>query len=124
MRWMALLVLAGCAPRVPAHLRVVPTEEQQAEATWNDAASLVAYLVGDDPLVRAPKLPAVEKVEEVSAPIADWVREVSRLEQGDGQVARQLQQLEERYPNTVVVPLARGYRLRMAENQLGNLIQQ
>lgn len=125
MRWLGLLALAGCPPRVPEHLRVTPVDaQQQAENSWDDEASLIRYLVGDDPLVRAPRLPDPAEVEPVSEPIADWVREVARLERGDGQVARQLQQLEERFPGTVVVPLARGYRLRMAENQLGNLVQQ
>lgn len=124
MRWLPLVLLLGCTRKIPDHLQVVPPTEATRPTSFADSAALVAFLVGGDPLVRAPVLPADEVLEAVDPAIADWATEVRQLERGEGSPAQLLQQLEERFPGTVIVPLARGYRLRMAENQLGNLQSQ
>lgn len=80
-------------------------------------------MIGRDPLARAPKLLDAELVSglEGGPPVADWIEVVLALERGEGQVERELQELEDEFPATAVVALSRGYRLRVAENQLANL---
>lgn len=117
------LLLTACIHRVPDHLRVEPSADQVAEqlSVTNVGAALAA-MTRKDPLARSPLLLSSESVGKLEGggPVAEWIRTVRELERGDGQVDRTLQQLEHQYPETAVVPLSRGYRLRLAENRLAS----
>ncbi len=119
-RWFLWLAMVGCAPKVPPHLQLDPPDAAKAPSTVVDLESAVAAMVAKDPLARAPHLPPAEALDadDGREAIAAYAKTVKQLERGDGQVERALQQLEDQWPNTVVVPLARGYRLRIVENLL------
>jgi len=123
MRWVAALaLLTGCPRPVPDHLRVQTQNDMRAaELNFDSREDLLEALVGIDPLVRAPSLPSPDRAREHDADIAAWIEEVKRLEAGDGNAGLLMDQIEERYPKHEVVALARGYRLRRAENRTGNL---
>lgn len=115
------LLLAGCITPIPEHLRIESSADQDAaQVEVTDLRSALTSMVARDPLVRSPRLLDETRVEAVEGgmPVAAWIRTVRDLERGEGQVERSLQQLEERYPATVVAALSRGYRLRHAENRI------
>lgn len=122
MRWLVLW-LAACPKPVPDHLRVDPPAEAEVQRPISDRGSAIAWVVGADPLVRSPTLPELSVLESVEgvAPLIDFVQAVRRLEQGEGQVERSMQQVEDGHRGTEAVALARGYRLRVVENLLANL---
>ncbi len=116
--------MAGCGKRVPEHLQIKPPEQERLAAIpITDLASALAVMVRKDPLARAPKLPdpAVLDPLEGTEPVSAYIRQILRLERGDGQVQRDLQELEEEFPETSVVALSRGYRLRVVENLIAKL---
>ncbi len=120
--WLPLLVLAaGCPRKIPDHLRLDPPEDQAATSPEiEDVRSALAAMLGRDPLARSPELPSVEvlaRIEGGDALLA-YAESVRALERGEGQVERALQQLEDEWRSSSAVALARGYRLRIAENQL------
>jgi hypothetical protein len=123
------LLAVGCPRPVPEHLRVDPPKEAvggaQEPSAIQDLPSAVAAIVGSDPLVRSPTLPALEVLRDVpgAAPLADYVRSVRQLEGGEGQVPRSMQQLEDDHRGSEAVALARGYRLRVTENLLASPAQ-
>ena len=114
--------LVGCPKQVPDHLRV-DTEPKNVvpAASYDDRESLIDAVVGRDPLVRAPTLPDASLALELDEPIGAWVEVVRQLEEGDGDAGLMMTQLEERFPNTEMVAMARGYRLRRAEDRVGKL---
>ncbi|MEZ4323464.1 MAG: hypothetical protein R3F61_38730 [Myxococcota bacterium] len=119
---LGLALLAGCPPKVPEHLRVVTQEDTKAAALeFENREALVDAIVARDPLVRAPALPDAAHALTLDAPVGSWIEEVKALEEGDGDPALIMGQVEERYPESEVVAFSRGYRLRRAENRLGNL---
>ncbi len=114
--------LSGCPKQVPEHLRVDPEPKNVVpSASYDDRESLIDALVGRDPLVRAPTLPQAELALELDEPIGAWIEAVRQLEEGDGDASLIMTQMEERFPHTEMVAMARGYRLRRAENRVGNL---
>lgn len=116
-------LLGGCVTKIPAHLRIEPSEGQSAEAVAvTDLQTAITAMLRRDPLARSPMLLDVAAVNEVSGgpPVAAWIRTVRSLERGEGHAERSLQQLEDQHPSTPVVALSRGYRLRMAENRLSS----
>ncbi|MCB9676538.1 MAG: hypothetical protein H6737_15585 [Alphaproteobacteria bacterium] len=116
------LALCGCPPKVPEHLRVVTQEDTKAAALeFESRDAMLDALVGRDPLVRAPALPDAEHARTHDEGIAAWIEEVKALEEGDGDPGPLMLQLAERFPESEVVALSRGYRLRRAENRVGNL---
>jgi hypothetical protein len=118
---LASLALHGCGRRVPPHLQLKPpTERATVVATIESLQDAVAAMVSRDPLMRAPMILDDDVLEAIEggAPIRAYGDSIRSLERGDGQVERTLQQLEDEHPGTVGVPLARGYRLRVAENLL------
>jgi hypothetical protein len=120
---LSLMLLTACPRKVPDHLRVEP-DPVVAPSDGQPAAPAdpLAQLVGRDPLVRSPSLPEAEQLEGVEGreALLEFVQEVNALEQGEGQAERSMQQLEVAWPRSPVVALSRGYRLRVAENLLGN----
>jgi len=120
--WLMLLI--GCGRKVPDHLQIKPTEhEVMASQPITDLASALASMVRKDPLARAPKLPHPEALEPIEGTVAvqAYIRQVLKLERGEGQVQRDLQALEDEYPRTAAVALSRGYRLRVVENLIAKL---
>ena len=118
------MLLGGCGKKVPDHLQIKPPEhEQLANIPITDLASALKVMVRKDPLARAPKLPdpAVLEPLDGAEPVSAYIRQILRLEKGDGQVQRDLQELEEEFPRTAVVALSRGYRLRVVENLIANI---
>lgn len=121
---LALLLLGttACVSKIPDHLRVEASADQQlAElAPVEDLPAALFAMLRKDPLARSPLLldPASVDALDGGPPIGAWIRGVRALEKGDGQVERSLQQLEDEHPGTPVVALARGYRLRVVENRL------
>ncbi|MBX2801390.1 MAG: hypothetical protein KTR31_27175 [Myxococcales bacterium] len=87
-----------------------------------DQGSALATMLGSDPMARSPKLlePDLLEALEGGKPLAAFVKVVRSVEQGDGILARSMQQAEEEWSDTAVVPLARGYRLRIVENLLAS----
>ncbi len=122
-------LVAGCPRPVPEHLRLEPPPEASgqgaAPVVVSDAASAVAAIVGSDPLVRSPSVPSLDVLTPIegTAALVDYVLAVRELERGEGQVARNMQQVEDSHRGTEGVPLARGYRLRVTENHLASANQ-
>jgi hypothetical protein len=118
----AIVACGGCPRPVPAHLRIDPAPQAADEVVISDLPSALRAMVGRDPLARSPDLPEPTALEalEGGAPLAAYVRQVAALEHGEGTVERVLQQVEDQWRETAAVPLARGYRLRLAENHLSN----
>ena len=120
---LLFVLCLGCPPKVPDHLRLDPPDPGVDPATAaTDVPSALGAMLGSDPLARSPQLrsPASLRALEGGAPLAAYVEAVQGLERGEGQVQRSLQQLEEQWRGTAAVALARGYRLRIAENLLAN----
>jgi len=121
---LCLVLLAGCGKKTPDHLQIkTPEQEQLALLPITDLSSALTSMVRKDPLARAPKLPDLAALEAIegTAAIRAYVRQVLLLERGDGSVQRELQALEDEFPRTGAVALARGYRLRVVENLLATL---
>lgn len=121
---LAVTVLgSGCPRPIPDHLRLDAPTSSTPAAPITDLPSALRAIVGRDPLGRSPVLPDVAALEGIDggAPIAAFVRQVQAVEGGDGPVERLLQQVEDDWRTTAAVPLARGYRLRLAETALSNL---
>jgi hypothetical protein len=119
---VVLLCLAGCPRPVPEHLQVQPKKPPPSTVEITDVRSALKAMVGRDPLARSPVLPDPQMLEELpdGAPLAAFVRQVHSAELGQGAMDRLLQQVEDEWRGTPAVPLSRGYRLRLAENQLAN----
>jgi hypothetical protein len=119
---IGLLWTVGCPKAVPEHLRLDPEPTDAAPAApIVDLASALAAMVGRDPLARSPFLPDANALDEIAPGgdgLAAFVREVHTVDGGSGEVARELQGLEDQWPGTAVVPLARGYRLRIVETEV------
>ena len=115
------LLMCACSSKIPPHLQPDrPSQDAADHAAIIDLSSALVHLTKKDPLVRAPALPNVEALEGFpeGEPLLAYVNRVRFLERGDGQVERELQQLEDEFQGTAVVALARGYRLRVVENVL------
>ncbi len=94
----------------------------QPQGEIEDLATALAVMLGSDPLARSPQLldPTILRdIEGGEAPAA-YVEGVLALERGEGEIQRAMQQLEDEWRTTATVALARGYRLRIVENQLAN----
>jgi hypothetical protein len=124
--WWVLLSLAGCPRPVPDHLQVQPKTPPPSTVEITDVRSALKAMVGRDPLARSPVLPDPQMLEELpdGAPLAAFVRQVHSAELGQGSMDRLLQQVEDEWRGTPAVPLSRGYRLRLAENQLANKLNE
>lgn len=118
--WLLALGLVACTPRVPPHLAVDPPAPATLASPITDVESAVAAFVQRDPLARSPSLPDADRLDALPGcePLASYVRRIRQLEAGNGQVDRELQQLEDEWAGTAVVALTRGYRLRLVENLL------
>lgn len=119
---IGLVLLLSCSRTVPPHLQV-PTDDGTAnmpDVAVSDRATAVAATIGADPLARTPVLVNDAVLESLpgTGPLVAFGRAVRALERGDGQTERTMQLLEDEWASTVAVPLSRGYRLRIAENQL------
>jgi hypothetical protein len=122
---LLVATLAGCSRKVPPHLQLDPKPDASLAAVEIvDIESAVKAIIGRDPLARSPSLVDPKKLEAIpgGAPLVAFVRGIRSLEQGVGPDERVLQQLEDEWRATAVVPLTRGYRLRIAENQLANTL--
>jgi hypothetical protein len=120
---MLFVALLACPRPIPDHLRLDPAAASaRPTVAITDLPSALAVVVGRDPLARSPTLPDANQIDEVvgGAPLAAFVRQIRTLEAGDGDIEKSLQALEDEWRGTVAVPLARGYRLRIAENELVN----
>lgn len=118
---LVLVLLAACSRKVPEHLRIDPPDQQDpAAAAIIDVSSALEAMLGSDPLGRAPHLPDWETLNEIDGAeaLAAYVERIQAVERGEGQVERALQQLEDEWRASAAVALARGYRLRIAENHL------
>jgi hypothetical protein len=118
---LAMLTCASCARQIPPHLLVeLPSGDEASQRNVVDLQSAVALIASRDPLVRAPPLPTRASLSQFpeGEPLLAYLDTIASLERGEGAPGRELQQLEEVHPLTIVVPLARGYRLRMVENRL------
>lgn len=117
---LLVLALGACTPKVPAHLAIDPPKTADTEAAITDLTSAIDALVRKDPLARAPKLPSTEVLAAIEGGegLVEYVQRVRLLEKGDGQVERELRQLEDKWSGTAVVALTRGYRLRLVENMV------
>lgn len=122
---LGLVALAGCPRSVPEHLQVAPKPAPTVQVTITDVPSALRAIVGRDPLARSPSLPDPKVLEGLQggAPLAAFVRQVQSAERGQAPMEQLLQQVEDEWRGTAAVPLARGYRLRLAENQLANRLQ-
>src|SRR5262245_62157554 len=111
----------ACVRPIPEHLRLTPAEET-APVEITDLTSAVTAVVGRDPLVRSPYLPPNDALQPIlgAEPVLAFVATVRALESGHTGIGRTLQIIEDDWRGTVAVPLARGYRLRIAENALAN----
>ncbi len=117
----AFIICTACARHVPPHLLVnEPTPEELIARSVTDLPSTIELLANRDPLVRAPPLPERDGLDDFESgkPVLAYLDLISLLESGEGAPARELQELEETYPESLAVPLSRGYRLRMIENRL------
>jgi hypothetical protein len=104
-----LLLLLGCTRAVAPVLEVEPVEATPPEPADPDAR--LAWILGDDPLARRPRLPTA-----TDGPLVAW----AELARADDTRPAQWADLEARFPATVVVPLARGARLAALEASLGD----
>ncbi|MEQ1501747.1 MAG: hypothetical protein ABMB14_05925 [Myxococcota bacterium] len=113
---------AGCPRAIPDHLRIDPPSPATSASAITDAGSAIRVILGKDPLGRSPALPEPALLEPIEGgpPLAAFVRQIHEVESGEGPVQRGLQQVEDEWRGTAAVPLSRGYRLRIAENQLAN----
>lgn len=117
------LLFAGCPRQVPDHLQLKPDPSSQLTVPITDERSALAAIIGKDPLTRSPMLPDPNVLEALDGglPLAAFVRQVRAVEIGQGPVERVLQQVEDDWRATPAVPLSRGYRLRLAENELAGV---
>lgn len=117
--WLTLL---ACQHQVPSHLlppsqRTGQTELPPVE-TVDDA---LRVLLNGDPLARTPRMPPREELDALGSPsLTAYTGLVRELEQGASSAELSLQQLENAWRGTVAVPLGRGYRVRVVENQLAS----
>lgn len=120
---LLVLLLAGCPRPVPDHLQLKPDPASRITTPITDATSALSAIIGRDPLARSPLLPdpSILDALEGGAPLAAFVRQVRTVELGQGSVERVLQQVEDDWRASPAVPLARGYRLRLAENELASV---
>lgn len=115
--WLGLFFLA-CAGKIPSHLQLPPVEPNETpSATVQSLTEAIATMLDGDPLARRIRLVAPHQLEalEGGAPLAALSRAIHNLERGEGTAARNLQQLEQRFPDNAVTALSRGYRLSLAE---------
>jgi hypothetical protein len=117
-----LALLAACPPRdIPEHLMVDKPEAASEAAAFTDVAGAVAYAVGRDPLARTPRTPDAARLATLGAdaePLVAWSGAVAQVESGQSDAAVVLQQVEDQWRGTPAVPLARGYRLGVAQRQI------
>ena len=120
---LLLVLLAGCPRPVPDHLQLKPDPASRITTPITDVSTALMAIIGRDPLARSPLLPDPALLDglEGGAPLAAFVRQVRSVEVGQGSVERVLQQVEDDWRATPAVPLARGYRLRLAENALASV---
>lgn len=121
----AITLVAGCSSKVPPHLQLDPPPDDRLQhVEIVDVESGVRAIIGRDPLARTPALVDPARLQAIPGgePLGAFVKGIRSIEQGEGPVERVLQALEDEWRATAVVPLARGYRLRIAENQLANTL--
>lgn len=113
---MWFLFLLACPRSVAPALEVTDADRAAARVDPpepTDPTERLAWMVGEDPLVRRPRLPATPLGE----PLARWI-EVARE---PAPPAADWWALEHRFPGTEVVPFARGGRLAALETHLGEV---
>lgn len=105
MPWLALLY--ACAPTIPPELAAGPPPTEVVAPEPTDPTARLAWMIGSDPLVRRPRVPAAPD----DPALAEWKAVASEL------TARPSTwwSLETKHPGTLAVPLARGGRLAMVE---------
>jgi hypothetical protein len=107
---MLLLALA-CAPVIPAALEVDPVETAETPEPTDPTARL-AWMIGEDPLARRPRVPS----GDLDPPLSAW-RDVATAPSAK---AYDWGALEAAHRGSVAVPLARGARLAALETSLGD----
>lgn len=114
----ALLAFVGCGRRLPSALSLdASTPVAEGPATGTDEATLLASMVRGDPLARRPRLPDPAVWSEVAwaRPLLAVADAVTAVERGAGQPTDVLRGVEEAWPGTPAVALARGVALQRAE---------
>ncbi len=106
-----LLLLLACARSIPPALQVEDEDTVLAEAEPTDPAARLAWMVGEDPLVRRPRLPT----GDVDPALAAYRAVASR----DNVKPTDWADLEALHRGTLAVPFARGARLAALETALG-----
>lgn len=106
-----LLLMLACARSIPAALQVEDEDARVTAPEPADAAARLAWMIGEDPLVRRPRVPDGELDPALTA----W-REVARLPAPKPTDWADLETLRR---GTLAVPFARGARLAALETALG-----
>jgi hypothetical protein len=107
-----LLLLLACARTIPTALQIEDEDTTVAVPEPTDPAARLAWMVGEDPLVRRPRIPTAE----VEAPLAAY----RALSAAPIVKPTDWADLETLQRGTVAVPLARGARLAGLETALGD----
>lgn len=109
----------ACIHPVPEHLRLDPEPRSVQVAPITDLTSATAAVIGRDPLGRSPYLPEADVLAAVAGAesLSAFVSTVRGL-QSEAEVGPAMRAVEDDWRGTVAVPLARGYRLRVAESVL------
>ncbi len=120
---ISLVFLAACARKLPDHLRLDDDRPAEEVAPITDPTSALRAVMGPDPLARSPRFPEVAALEAAGeAALVDYVRTMRAVETGAEPMDQGLSRLAEQHADTAVLALTRGYRLRIAENQLLNTL--
>jgi len=119
-RTLAAVLLAACGGKLPSALSPdAPTETAPTVVEVHDLAAATTALVGDDPLLRRPRVTADWGALDGGAPITAW----AALNSTTGTTAPDWFALERGHPGSLGVPLARGARLATLESMVaGDLL--
>lgn len=101
------VLLLGCVAELPPELAPGPSAVTAPPPEPTDPVAKVAWMIGDDPLARRPRVPATGFDPAVDAFGAVSATAAERPDTWWG--------LEARFPGTLAVPLARGARLAAVE---------
>lgn len=103
-------LLLACARAIPPALQIEATGPVPEAPEPPDPAAKVAWMVGNDPLVRRPRLPQAD----VPEPLAPYVEVALR----EGAHPQDWWAVESAHHGTLAVPFARGARLAALETSL------
>lgn len=115
---------AACGNRLPSAIRMPSPAPVEAPSDVVDLESALRTTLRGDPLARTPRLLEPELLRSLDLDVfADTVVEIRRLEEARADLGEGLDLWAARWPGTIAVPLARGYRLAIAERRLGEHAQ-